>query len=208
MFTDLLSFRVSELLNFIRQIMPRGKRKCSNCSALSYSFSKQCTSCGVVFGSKNSGQPINTGASDGYVVGTSGGRPSGTKASDGFSVGGRRRVKKIAFDESVELPTEWDISGETLNLDEDLLSACACRICQPRTFDSKSLGVGVCYGCGHVLFTSVGNVHTYLIDKPSGLTEDDAPASAYIKAVPNCTLTFVYTERGNSTKERWYILLW
>jgi hypothetical protein len=25
-----------------------------------------------------------------------------------------------------------------------------------------------------------------------------------MKAVPNCTLTFVYTERGNSTKERWY----
>ena len=32
--------------------MPHGKRKCSNCSALSYSFSKQCTSCGVVFGKK------------------------------------------------------------------------------------------------------------------------------------------------------------
>ena len=84
-----------------------------------------------------------------------------------------------------------------------MLSACARRICQQHTFDGKSLGVGVCYGCGHVLFTSVDNIHTYLIDKPSGLREDD-PASAYLKAVPNCTLTFVYTERGNSTRERWY----
>ena len=106
--------------------------------------------------------------------------------------------------ESIELPTEWDLSGETLNLCENLLSACARRISQQRTCDVKSLGVGVCYGCGHVLFTSVDNVHTFLIEKPSGLTDDDAPASAYLKAVPNCALTFVYTERGNSTKERWY----
>ena len=88
-----------------------------------------------------------------------------------------------------------------MSLYEDLLSACAHRISQQRTFDSKSLGVGVCYGCGHALFTTVDNIHTFLIDKPSGLTDDDAPASAYLKAVPNCTLTFVYTERGNSTKE-------
>ena len=52
-FTDLLSFRVSELLNFIRQSMHRGKR-CSSCSALNYSFNKQCTSCGVVFSKKDS----------------------------------------------------------------------------------------------------------------------------------------------------------
>ena len=29
------------------------------------------------------------------------------------------------------------------------------------------------------------------------MSEDEAPA-------PNCTAGFVYTERGNSTKERWY----
>ena len=168
------------------------------------------------------GRPSGTKVSDGYTVGTSGGRPSGTKASDGYSVsGGRpintktsdgyvvgtsggRRTKQITFDDSIELPTEWDISEETLNLSEDLLSACAHRACQQRTFDSKSLGVGICYGCGHILFTNVDNVHTFLIEKPSGSTEHDAPASAYLKAVPNCTLTFVYTERGNSTKGRWY----
>ena len=199
--------------------MPRGKKICKNCSALNYAFSKQCTFCGDAFVKKSSGRPSGTKASDGCSVGTSGGRPSGTKASDGCSSGGRpsgtkasdgcsvgrnggrRRVKQIVFDESIELPSEWDLSEETLNLNEELLSACARRICQQRTFDGKSLGVGVCYGCGHVLFTSI---HTFLIDKPNGFTEEDAPANAYLEAVPNCTLSFMYTERGNSTKERWY----
>ena len=58
----------------------------------------------------------------------------------------------------------------------------ARRIHQQHTFDGKSLGVGVCHGCGRVLFD---NIHTFLIGKLSGLTEDDAPASAYLKAVPN-----------------------
>ena len=53
--------------------MPRGKKACSNCSALNYAFSKLCASCGVVFDKKDSGRPINTWASDGYAVGTSGG---------------------------------------------------------------------------------------------------------------------------------------
>ena len=99
-----------------------------------------------------------------------------TKASDGYSVGtsgGRRSTKQIAFDESIELPNEWDISQETLNLSEDLLSACARRVCQQHTFDSKSPGVGICYGCGHnILFTIVDNVHTFLIDKPSKTSQN------------------------------------
>lgn len=36
------------------------------------------------------------------------------------------------------------------------------------------------------------------------MIEDDAPASAYLRAVPNCCAAFVYIERGSSTKERWY----
>ena len=42
------------------------------------------------------------------------------------------------------------------------------------------------------------------MDKPSGMSEDQAPASAYLRAVPSCTAGFVYTERGSSIKERWY----
>ena len=62
----------------------------------------------------------------------------------------------------------------------------------------------MCYGCGHLLWSSVDGAHTFLVDKPSGMTEDEAPASAYLQAVPDCTAGFVYTERGTSTKERWY----
>ena len=37
-----------------------------------------------------------------------------------------------------------------------------------------------------------------------GMSEDEVPASAYLRSVPSCTAGFVYTERGTSTKERWY----
>ena len=60
--------------------------------------------------------------------------------------------------------------------------------------EGKPLGVDVCYNCEHVLWTSVDGAHTYM-------TRDDAPAAAYLRAVPNCTLSFEYRERGNSTKE-------
>ena len=52
--------------------MPRGKKKCNNCSTLNYAFNKQCTSCGFMFGKKD-GRPSNTKVSDGYSVGISGG---------------------------------------------------------------------------------------------------------------------------------------
>ena len=70
--------------------------------------------------STSGGRPSGTKASDGYAVSTSGDRPSGTKASDECSVGhsgGRGRVKQIQFCQSIDLPSEWDLSEETLNLD-------------------------------------------------------------------------------------------
>ena len=60
------------------------------------------------------------------------------------------------------------------------------------------------YGCGHLLWNCVDGLHTFLVNEPSGVSKDDAPASAYLQAVPSCTAGFVYTERGTSTKERWY----
>ena len=89
-----------------------------------------------------------------------------------------------------------------MNIDDDLLNACARRISQQRTFDRKPLDLTVCYGCGHLLWSTVDGGHTFLVDKPSGMSENEAPASAYLRAVPSCTAGFVYTERG--TKERWY----
>ena len=52
---------------------------------------------------------------------------------------------------SKENRAEWDLFE---NLDEDLPSPS-----QQCTFDGKSLGAGVCYGCGHVVFAGADNVH-------------------------------------------------
>ena len=85
-----------------------------------------------------------------------------------------------------------------------MLGLCSRRITQQRTYDKKPLGVAVCYRCGHMLWSCVDGAHTFLVSKPSGMSEEEAPGSAYLRAVPNCMAGFVYTERGKSTKERWY----
>ena len=54
------------------------------------------------------------------------------------------------------------------------------------------------------MWSCVDGSHTFLMNKPSDISEDEVPASAYLRAVPNCTAGFVYTERGTSTKEWWY----
>ena len=149
----------------------------------------------------SSGRPTGTSASEGYNVGT--GRPTGTSASEGYSVSrGRRPGAKnySAFLEDLHVPTGWDTSA--INIDSDLLGVCHARINQQRTFDKKSLGVGVCYGCGHVLWSRVDGSHTFLVDKPQNISINDAPAAAYLRAVPDCSLSF---EHGSSTKRsKWY----
>ena len=151
------------------------------------------------------GRPSGTTREAGSNV--SDGRPRGTTREAGCNVSsGRpcRRRHRIEFHYSVEFPTEWDTSEKLVNLDDELLDMCARRITQQRTFDRKPLGLAVCYGCGHLLWSCVDGAHTFLINKPSSMTEDEAPASAYLRSVPNCSAGFVYSERGGSTKERWY----
>ena len=63
-----------------------------------------------------------------------------------------------------------------MNIDNELLDVCACRIAQQHTFD-KPLGLAVWAS------VVVDGAHTFLVDKPSGMTEDEAPASAYLQAV-------------------------
>ena len=135
-------------------------------------------------------------------MGQSGGRPKGTTIAKGYKIGKAKRKLIHTLNALSTLPTTWDTSA--VNLDPDLLKVCSRRIQQQRTFDRKPLGVGVCYACGHVLWSCVDGAHTFLVDKPPNMTVDDAPASAYLRAVPNCTLSFEYKERGSSTKERWY----
>ena len=70
-----------------------------------------------------------------------------------------------------------------MNVDDELLDACARRISQQCTFDRKPPGLAVCYGCGHLLWSRVDAVHNCLVDKLSGISEDEAPASSYLRAV-------------------------
>ena len=152
------------------------------------------------------GRPTGTSAAEGFSVGRLGGRPTSTSAAEGYNVGrcgGKgKHGKSITFLDDIDLPTEWDTSH--VNLDADLLSQCRSLIMQQRPFDRKSLGVGVCYNCGHVLWSVVDGAHTFLVDKPSNMTREEAPASAYLRAVPNCSLSFVYSGGRSKTKERWY----
>ena len=59
----------------------------------------------------------------------------------------------------------------------------------------------------HVVELCIDGAHTFLVNKPSGMSEDEAPASAYLRAVPNCTAGFVYTERGDSFNKGELVLL-
>ena len=50
-----------------------------------------------------------------------------------------------------------------------------------------------------MLWSYVDGAHTFLVSKPSSMSEEEAPASAYLRAV--CVAGFVYTEWGKSTKD-------
>lgn len=74
-----------------------------------------CTSCGARF--RNRGRPQKTAEKDGFKVScsVSKGRPCNT----------RRRPE---FDNSIQLPADWDHSNELVNVDDELLDVCARRI--------------------------------------------------------------------------------
>ena len=114
--------------------------------------------------SHSGGRPCNTSEEAGYGVGVGSGRPRGNK-------------RQVEFDDSIQLPPDWDHSGNMVNVDDELLDVCAHRIAQQRTFDKKPLGLAVCYGCGHLLWSCVDGAHTFFVNKPSGMS---APASAYL----------------------------
>ena len=90
------------------------------------------------------------------------GRPSGTT----HEAGNGRRCPE--FHNTIQLPTDWCHSNDSVNIDDELLGACARRISQQRNFDQKPLGVAVCYGCGHLLWKSVDTGPAYL---PCGQTQ-------------------------------------
>ena len=98
-----------------------------------------------------------------------------------------------------DLPDNWDTSEEYTNLTEDMLQQCRASVAHQQRFDKKLLASALCYRCGKVLWSSVDGAHTFLVHPPEGMREKDAPASAIIHPVPDCALTFLYSDR-----ERWY----
>lgn len=94
-----------------------------------------------------------------------------------------------------DLPDDWDTSEQYTNLTEDMLQQCRASVARQQRFDKKPLASALCYQCGKVLWSSVDGAHTFLVHPPEGMREKDAPGSAIIRAVPDCALTFVYSDR-------------
>ena len=80
------------------------------------------------------------------------------------------------FNPSVELPSEWDTSQESVNICEELLTKLKMRCMQQRDFDKQALVDGMCYNCGCVLWSA-----STLITPPNNMDPDCAPASASVQ---------------------------
>ena len=90
------------------------------------------------------------------------------------------------FNPSVEQPSEWDTSQESVNLSKELLAKLKLRCMQQREFDKQAL---VCYNCERVLWST--NKST-VISPPDGMDADSAPASAYLQAMSSqCKVHFI-----------------
>ena len=81
----------------------------------------------------------------------------------------------IEYMKQYELPTTWNT--ESLSLNDDLLVRAKKRIGQQVRFDAKSLGIGMCYCCGSVLWSRVDNSHTHLVNLD--VNDETIPAVAY-----------------------------
>ena len=54
---------------------------------------------------------------------------------------------------------------------------------QQRRFDKKPLAKALCWQCGRILWTTVDGAHTFLVEPPHGLSREQAPAMAYLRAL-------------------------
>ena len=145
------------------------------------------------------GRPVGTTRDAGSNVGT--GRPIGTtrdagsNVSDGRPVGTSREEgggTSCIEDNSVklhehlsqypDLTTKWNTNGPSLSVSNELLKRGKRRIGQQVRFDSKPLGVAMCYCCGSILWSKVdGSCHTNLVD--IDISEENIPALAYKRAM-------------------------
>ena len=133
----------------------------------------------------------------GTTVCTRCGEPIAVKRSRNNKATSASSDVNVLFNPSIELPSEWDTSQESINLSEELLAKLKKRCMQQREFDKQALVDGICYNCGRVLWS------TSLISPPNGMDADSAPASAYLQAVRNCNINFVASNE-TSSDEKWF----
>ena len=160
---------------------------------------------------KRAGRPKYTTSHSGYNVGT--GRPVGTTRDAGSNVGTGRPVgtsheegggtsfmeddnEKLCkhLSQYPDLTKKWNTDGASLSVNDELLRKYKCRIGQQVRFDSKPLGIAMCYCCGSILWSRVDNSHTSLFD--IAISEEDIPALAYRRAMIHSKtgdLTYVHT---------------
>ena len=143
------------------------------------------------------GRPIGSTIDAGFNA--SGGRPKGTTIDAGFNASGGRPIgtttdngalsslieddpsKLTKHVEQFELPDAWNTDECSLSINESMLSRGRKYIGQQIRFDSKPLGVGMCYCCGSILWSRVDNCHTNLVDLD--IDDNDIPAIAYQKVI-------------------------
>ena len=99
------------------------------------------------------GRPVGTTAAAGYNVGISSGRPEGTTLERGYDV---RTCTNFTIDFSgCNLPTDWDVSSTTLNINDYLHTKLSREINMQRVFDQEPLTKRICWQCGSVLWVRV-----------------------------------------------------
>ena len=127
------------------------------------------------------GCPVGTTHSAGFNV--SDGRPMGTTYENGAksSLIEDNESKLTEHMKQYDLPVTWNTSVECLSLNDDLLKRGRKCIGQQIRFDSKPLGIGMCYCCGSVLWSRVDNCHTNLVNLD--IEEKNIPARAYLKVM-------------------------
>ena len=125
------------------------------------------------------GRPVGTTIDAGFNA--SQGRPIGTTTDNGggssnFEDDPSKMAKHI---EQFELPTSWNTDECSLSVNENILSCARKYVGKQIRFDSKPLGVAMCYCYGSILWSRVDNCHTNLVD--ICINEKVIPAVAYQK---------------------------
>ena len=85
------------------------------------------------------------------------------------------------------LPVTWNTDVECLSLNDNLLNRGRKLIGQQIRFDSKPLGIGMCYCCGSILWSRVDNCHTNLVNV--NIEEKNIPAVVYQKLMIHSNTT-------------------